>query len=231
MAKCSNTLPILSLLRVFGSLISGAARVAKAINDNKANGAEIDRNRNVKITITIKSYASFSRQYNDYAGLIPSDYNAKNLMTPDGYFNFCVLLSMLLGFCKDYKHVIINARHELILIRARNDNNCIVRDSATEPKLGLFKIQSLLRTLNSGRYLSMSFRSWDLYECPLLQNTTKHSWAIKTATQLEKPRAPDRKGAVGKDRHKSGGVSLRPKAPNEPGVEQRTKWKPLLVLR
>ncbi|XP_018317769.1 uncharacterized protein [Mycetomoellerius zeteki] len=34
----------------------------------------------------------------------------------------------------------------------------------------------------------MSFRSWDLYEYPLLQNTTKHSWAVKTATQLEKPR-------------------------------------------
>ena len=42
---------------------------------------------------------------------------------------------------------------------------------------------------------------------------------------------PDRKGAVGKDRRKSGGASLRPEAPNEPGVERRTKWKPLLVLR
>ncbi|XP_018403205.1 PREDICTED: uncharacterized protein LOC108780111 [Cyphomyrmex costatus] len=34
----------------------------------------------------------------------------------------------------------------------------------------------------------MSFRSWDLYEYPLLQSTTKHTWAVKTATQLEKPR-------------------------------------------
>ncbi|XP_070156728.1 uncharacterized protein [Polyergus mexicanus] len=42
----------------------------------------------------------------------------------------------------------------------------------------------LLRTLDSGRYLSVAFRSWDLYEFPLLQSTTKHSWA----TQLEKPR-------------------------------------------
>ncbi|XP_018365319.1 PREDICTED: uncharacterized protein LOC108762698 [Trachymyrmex cornetzi] len=47
---------------------------------------------------------------------------------------------------------------------------------------------SMLRTLESGRYLSMSFRPWDLYEYPLLQNTTKHLWAIKTANQLEKPR-------------------------------------------
>ncbi|KYN42702.1 hypothetical protein ALC56_02879, partial [Trachymyrmex septentrionalis] len=32
-------------------------------------------------------------------------------------------------------------------------------------------------------------------------------------------RAPDRKGAVGKDRRKSGGASLRLEAPNEPGVK------------
>jgi len=37
---------------------------------------------------------------------------------------------------------------------------------------------SMLRTLESGRYLSMSFRSWDLYEY-LLQNMTKYSYAIK----------------------------------------------------
>jgi len=41
--------------------------------------------------------------------------------------------------CEDYKHVVINARHELILIQARNDN-CLVGDSATEA-LELFKIQ------------------------------------------------------------------------------------------
>ena len=41
-------------------------------------------------------------------------------------FNFCVLLNMLLSFCEDYKRVIVNARHELILIRSRNDYNCLV---------------------------------------------------------------------------------------------------------
>jgi len=47
---------------------------------------------------------------------------------------------MLFGFCEDYKHVVINARHELILVRTRNDN-CIVGDPTTEPKFELFKIQ------------------------------------------------------------------------------------------
>ena len=63
----------------------------------------------------------------------------------------------------------------------------------------------MLRALESGRYLSMAFRSWDLYEFPLLQSTTKHSWAIKTATQLEKPRyvifamQTDRKNIMSED--------------------------------
>ena len=61
--------------------------------------------------------------------------------TAAAYFNFCVPFYVLLGFCEDYKHVVINARHELILIRACNDNNCLMRDPATEPTLELFKVQ------------------------------------------------------------------------------------------
>jgi len=35
-----------------------------------------------------------------------------------GHFNFCVPHNTLLDFYEDYKLVIVNARHELILIRA-----------------------------------------------------------------------------------------------------------------
>ncbi|XP_024874754.1 uncharacterized protein LOC112456452 [Temnothorax curvispinosus] len=100
-------------------------------------------------------------------------------------------------------------RATLILIRSRSDHNCVVdpkktvpRDPAKDPKITLLKVQwrmphvalndvtklLLLRTLESGRFLSAGFRSWDLYEFPLLQSTTKHSWAVKAAPQLEKPR-------------------------------------------
>ncbi|XP_024883765.1 uncharacterized protein LOC112462296, partial [Temnothorax curvispinosus] len=78
----------------------------------------------------------------------------------------------------------------------------VPRDPAKDPKITLLKVQwrmphvalndvtklSLLRTLESGRFLSAGFCSWDLYEFPLLQSTTKHSWAVKAAPQLEKPR-------------------------------------------
>ncbi|KYN09203.1 hypothetical protein ALC57_18696 [Trachymyrmex cornetzi] len=41
---------------------------------------------------------------------------SRNIGMTDVYFNFCVPPSMLLGFCENYRRVIINARHELILI-------------------------------------------------------------------------------------------------------------------
>ena len=46
---------------------------------------------------------------------------------------------------------------------------------------------SLLRALGSGWNQSICFHSWDLYEYPLLESTTKHSWAVKASAQLQKP--------------------------------------------
>ncbi|KAL6416448.1 hypothetical protein ACFW04_013464 [Cataglyphis niger] len=139
------------------------------------------RSRNVGITST--NYASLTVEKSGILQNAGWDFAAKNHAIDD--FNFCVPLSTLLGFCEDY-----------------DDYNCLVSRESHEPKIVLLKIQwrmphvvlnninklALLRTLDSGRYLSVAFRSWDLYEFPLLQNTTKHSWAVKAATQLEKPR-------------------------------------------
>ena len=179
------------------------------------DGVEIDRSRNVGITSLLKNYVTMSSD----RSVIMRNAGWDSPTTVNGYFNFCVPLHMLLGFCEDYRRVVINARHELILIRSRNDNNCLFGDAPLEPVINIFKIQwrmphvllseinklAMLRALESGRYLSMGFRSWDLYEFPLLQRTTKHSWAIKTATQLEKPRyvifalQTDRKNVMSED--------------------------------
>ncbi|XP_076246243.1 uncharacterized protein LOC143186453 [Calliopsis andreniformis] len=166
------------------------------------NGAEIDCNRNVGITSTLKNYISFTCDEDKIMKNAGWNIRWNDEKNVNYHFNFCVLLKILLGFCENYKHIVINARHELILIRSRNDNNCLVGSSMLEPEIELFKVQwriphvilnditklSLVRVLESGRNLSMYFGSWDLYEYPMLQNTTKHSWSVKTATQLEKPR-------------------------------------------
>ncbi|XP_076238948.1 uncharacterized protein LOC143182092 [Calliopsis andreniformis] len=128
------------------------------------DGVEIDRNKNVGITSTHKNYISFTCDEDKImknAGWNIRRNDEKNVKY---HFNFCVPLKILLGFCEDYKHIVINARHELILIRSRNDNNCLVGSPMLEPEIELFKVQwriphvilnditklSLLRALESG---------------------------------------------------------------------------------
>ena len=87
---------------------------------NELNGVEIDCNRNVGIINIIKKYVSLT--YDKSLIALNAGWNIRS-DTEEGHFNFCVPLNMLLSFCEDYKHVIVNARHELILIISRNNNN------------------------------------------------------------------------------------------------------------
>ncbi|XP_066583150.1 uncharacterized protein [Prorops nasuta] len=139
------------------------------------DGVEIDQCRNVGITTSIKNYLS--------VGSINKNY-VENA---------------------DYNHIVINARHELILIRSRNDLNSLF-SGYDKPKVNasieLTKIQwkiphitleemnklAILRFVENGNVVTMNYRTWDLYEYPLLQSSTKHTWAVKASTQLEKPR-------------------------------------------
>ena len=50
-----------------------------------------------------------------------------------------------------------------------------------------YKIR-LLNYIEKNRPISMSFRSWELYEYPILPQSPKHVWTVKTSNQLEKPR-------------------------------------------
>ncbi|KAG5307264.1 MMP7 protein, partial [Acromyrmex insinuator] len=106
------------------------------------DGVEIDRFRNVGITSTIKNFISLTSNKSimlENAGWDGTMHLFHTTLSDD--FNFCVPLNTLLGFCEDYKRIVINARHELILIRARNDNNCVVAHESVEPKITLSKIQ------------------------------------------------------------------------------------------
>jgi len=103
------------------------------------NGVEINRNRNVGITSSIKNYISLT--YDKALIMRNAGWNIAATI-PEIYLNFCIPLNTLLGLCEDHKRVIVNlARHELILIRARSNNNCLVGNPTTEPEIGLFKVQ------------------------------------------------------------------------------------------
>ncbi|XP_066603970.1 uncharacterized protein [Prorops nasuta] len=170
----------------------------------ESNGIEIDRCRNVGITSTLKNLVSLSTE--ESASLRHSGWfvaaAADRLKEAVKNFSFCVPLKMLLGFCEDYRRVVVNARHELVLIRAHDDTNAIYSlDKITNSSIKLLLVQwsiphvtlneitklQFLSIVEQDKSLSLDFRVWELYEYPLLPKSQRHTWSVKASTQLEKP--------------------------------------------
>ncbi|XP_046751324.1 uncharacterized protein LOC124414420 [Diprion similis] len=168
------------------------------------NGVEIDRNKNVGITSIMKGYLSLTpgqqRGLENTGWLSVADIN---LADDAGNFDVVIPLRYLLGFAEDYCRVVVNAKHELILTRANTDLIAVLQTNTTEKfKITLKKVEwllpyikladkpkiQLLNYIAKDSAIPMSFRSWETYVYPMLPSTTRHDWAVKTSTQLEKPR-------------------------------------------
>lgn len=165
------------------------------------NGVEIDRIKNVGITTTLKSYVALSAGESK-AGEVWGWKLDGFEIDSNGIFSALIPLRNVLGFAEDYKKIIINNKHELILTRSNTNLNSVKIDDDDSISIQLEKVQwriphikvsdrerlTLLKYLDKDRPIQIAFRNWDLYEYPLLPKTTKHSWTVKTASQLEKPR-------------------------------------------
>lgn len=168
------------------------------------NGVEIDRTRQLGIATEIKNYVSLSKSESDKllnAGWSPL--NIGDLKLVDGYFNFCVPLKLLLGFAEDFNKIIVNSKHELILLRSKDDNQVLKSYLATEKiKLSILNITwkvphvqladayklEMYKIINNRRPLNISFRSWDMYYYPSLPQSTTVLWNVKLANENERPR-------------------------------------------
>jgi hypothetical protein len=172
------------------------------------NGVEIARVRNLGTTSTLKGYASYSAEKVkslQNSGWLPPK-GQSELIDENGYFSACIPLSCLLGFAEDYDRVLYGVKQELVLIRSRKDVNSILQlpnsQEKDEPKFELTNVSwrihhvtlsdleriRLLDFVNKGQTVTMAFRNWELCEYPLLPQSTGQTWAIKTMSQLEKPR-------------------------------------------
>lgn len=166
------------------------------------NGVEIDRVKNAGMSTTMKSLLSFNENEAKIAKAWGWDINGTKTNN-GGNFSASIPLSNILGFAEDYKKIIMNCKHELILLRSNTDINSlkipsgeIIEDIAINKlvwRVPHVKVSDkekvhLLKLLEKDRPLHFAFRNWDLYEYPLLPRTTKHTWSIKTSSQIEKPR-------------------------------------------
>ncbi|XP_046803829.1 uncharacterized protein LOC111687407 [Lucilia cuprina] len=168
------------------------------------NGVEIDRTRHLGITTEIKNYVSLNKSESENllnAGWAPS--NIDDLTLVSGYFNFCLPLKLLLGFAEDFNKIIVNSKHELILLRSKDDKQVLKSTVSTEniklsiqnitwkvPHIQLadaYKLQ-MYKTINNRQPLNITFRSWDMYYYPALPTSTTVLWNVKLASENERPR-------------------------------------------
>ena len=124
-------------------------------------------------------------------------------MEGDGTFHSVVIpFRVLFTLGEDFKKVLVNSKLEVLLTRARSDDNAIIQSSEETYSLNISKVQfrlpfvqvddvarlNFLKIIEKDEALPLVFRSWDLYQYPELPKSTSHTWTIKTSTQLEKPR-------------------------------------------
>lgn len=149
------------------------------------NGFEVDRSKNPGITSHLKSMIATKL----------TDKTAYELYTlNDGSAMRATIFSMILplrfvfGFCDDYNKIILNSKHELILVRNRSDINSYIANANnvvfTVNKIH-WKIQhislndatklSMLKTLDRNDDIPLAYRSWDLYELPVIPQSTRHN--------------------------------------------------------
>lgn len=178
------------------------------------NGIEIDRCKQVGITSLMKGLVSFQKKNSDVLQL--SSFGAYEAC--NNSFSYCIPLKYILGFAEDFKKIVINMKHELILVRSRNDNNCFIGEHnilaitvnkiqwrMPHVKVDDYTKLQLLKHIDDKQSIQMMFRSWDLYEYPTLPQSQKNIWAIKTSNNLQKPRyvifgmQTNRNGVINRD--------------------------------
>lgn len=181
-------------------------------------GVVIDRVRNPGLTSIMKGYGTFNANESialQSGGWFPKE--TSTIIDKNGCFSGEIPLRMCLGFCEDFRKILMNTRQELILLRSNTDVNAVKCDRSANIKISIDKIfwkiphisvsdverLKLLDTLERGKELDISFRSREYHEYPLLPQSKHHNWSIKTS--IERPLwiflglQEDRKNKITKD--------------------------------
>lgn len=160
------------------------------------NGFELDRCKTPGITSLMK--CSVACKSSDKSSLQLFMLNEGGQVA--GRSHMLLPLKFIFGFCEDFDKIIMNSRHELILVRSRNDDNAYIGNQEINFRINKihWKVPhitlndhaklTMLRTLKQNDYLPIAYRSWDLYELAALPQTTRHTWNVKTTSQVTKPR-------------------------------------------
>lgn len=162
------------------------------------NGVEIDRCKNPGITSILKCMIACNSADQKVYTLFNSGSGAE---VNGGTSRVVVPLRFLFGFCDDFRKIVLNSKHELIMVRSRTNTN-MYQGANDILRVQINKIQwkiphvslsdetklTMWKTISRNESLLIPFRSWDLYELPVVPQTTRHTWSVKTTSRVNKPR-------------------------------------------
>lgn len=166
------------------------------------NGVEIDRCKNPGITSNLKTMIACKSSDKFFFNLY--SLNDDQVVVTASY-SLILPLRFVFGFCDDYNKMILNSKHELIILRNRTDSDLYASKSGVdfnpfEMKVTKihWKIQHIqlsdegrlltLKSLEQDDNILMAYRSWDLYDLPVVPQARRNVWKVKTTTELTKPR-------------------------------------------
>ena len=143
-----NLLPSQSMTRVYGhlttvdgketkntSLVNCAIRHLLEDIRYELNAVEIDRCKNVGITSVMKGWVSYTPSQQKTLHAAGFATKEEPVLIP---------LSMIFGFAEDYRKIVFNMKHELILTRSRTDLNAVIQKKGVgEDNFETFKIDLL----------------------------------------------------------------------------------------
>lgn len=175
------------------------------------NGVEIDRVRNVGRASTMKltaaSRASHLHGYAQYCKTMEaSSPRTAAAGAAAKVYDVIIPLSAWFGFCDDYRKIILNSKHELILNRSRQSLDCtaggVAVATTTAITIAVTKIEwkmphiilsdrmklNMMNYLAKNRKITIQHRSMDMVDYPVLQQATSVMWPVKTVSHMNRPR-------------------------------------------
>uniref|UniRef100_A0A6P7GRA2 Uncharacterized protein LOC114339840 n=1 Tax=Diabrotica virgifera virgifera TaxID=50390 RepID=A0A6P7GRA2_DIAVI len=206
---------IKTLLCIKGSLVdkegSGAVKLANNVGaflfdscTYSGSVREMETVRDPSIVSAVRAMTCYNQEYSHY--MVMSGWNYPNdpiLHDADTAFNIQIPLKHILNIFND-NPMCTCGRQTMRLVRARNDNDClIITDETTKAKINITNIElrvnhifpnneiklELMKSIQQDQPIVIPFRKRKLHELPAItKGARREVWAVRTSTSVERQR-------------------------------------------
>ncbi|XP_050516386.1 uncharacterized protein LOC126891249 [Diabrotica virgifera virgifera] len=171
---------------------------------------EMETVRDPGIVSAVRAMTCYTQEDSNYMVMAGWNY-PKDPILNDTSFNIQMPLKHIFNIFNDYP-MITCGRQTIRLVRARNDNDCIVikekqnadkTPTVTTAKINITNIElrvkhifpndeiklELMKSIQQDQSIVIPFRKWELHELPAItKGARREVWAVKTSTSVERPR-------------------------------------------